>query len=210
MKIILAILAAGIFLVALYWWVARPWYAHWGATAAELTMKLPGDDIAAGANMVSTRTVTVHAPAAKIYPWLVQLGQGRGGMYSYEWLENLARCDIHNVYQIIPTLQQVQAGQEIRMGPEGYPLYHIYSFEPGHSFVLRPADPVTKQPGPASWALVLNEGPDGTTRLIARQRQAVGPGFANFLTWRVIVDPMSFIMEQKMLRTIRDLAEQQM
>jgi hypothetical protein len=160
--------------------------------------------------MVSTRAVTVHAPAAKIYPWLVQLGQGRGGMYSYEWLENLARCDIHNVYQIVPALQQVQAGQEIHMGPEGYPLYHIYSFEPGRSFVLRPADPATKVPGPASWALVLNEQPDGTTRLIARQRQAVGPGFANFLTWRVIVDPMSFIMEQKMLRTIRDLAEQQM
>lgn len=190
-----------------YWFVARPWYAAWGATAEEQAMALPGDEIAAAANLVSTRAITVQAPAAQIYPWLVQIGQGRGGMYSYEWLENLARCDIHNVYQIVPTLQQVQVGQEIHMGPEGYPFYRVVSFAEGRYFLLQPGDPATKKPGEASWAMVLAERGDGSTRLIFRQRQVVAPGFGNFVIWRVIVDPMSFVMEQKMLRTIRDLAE---
>ncbi len=73
--------------------------------------------------------------------------------------------------------------------------------------VLQPGDPATKKPGDASWAMVLQDQGNGTTRMIFRQRQQVAPGFANFVTWRVIVDPLSFVMEQKMMRTIRDLAE---
>ena len=57
------------------------------------------------------------------------------------------------------------------------------------------------------WAMVVDEQPDGTTRLIMRQRQRVDPGLGNFVMWRVMVDPMTFIMEQKMMRTIRDLAQ---
>jgi hypothetical protein len=126
---------------------------------------------------------------------------------AHEWLENLARCDIHNIYEIVPELQQIQIGQTIHMGPEGYPLYYIDAFEPSRYFIIHPADPVTKQPGPASWAMVLLEQGDGTTRMIFRQRQRVDAGLGNFVMWRVIMDPMSFVMEQKMMRTIRDLAE---
>ncbi len=207
MKTALIVVAAIVILAAVYWTLGRAWYSAWGATAAEIALRLPGDEIAPNANMTSTRALTVRAPAARIYPWLLQIGQGRGGMYSYEWLENLARCDIHNVYEIVPALQQVQVGHEIHMGPEGYPFYRIASFDGGSYFVLQPGDPATKKPGDASWAMVLQDQGNGTTRMIFRQRQQVAPGFANFVTWRVIVDPLSFVMEQKMMRTIRDLAE---
>lgn len=209
MKIAVGIVGA-LFLLGLgYWFLLRPWSHRWGATVAETTLRLPGDELSPEANMISTRAVTVRAPAAEIYPWLVQLGQGRGGMYSYEWLENLAGCNIHNVYQIRSELQQVEPGQEIRMGPEGYPFYQVYAFDPGRYYAMQPGDPVSKRPAPASWVLYLQEQPDGTTRLISRQRQRVEPGLGNFITWKVIVDPLGFIMEQKMLRSIRDLAEAQ-
>ena len=208
MKIAAYVLGSLVVLVLAYWFLARPWYARWGATVDELAMQLPGDAIVPDANMVSTRAVTVHAPAAQIYPWLVQIGQGRGGMYSYEWIENLIGCDMHNVYQIVPDLQNVQAGQIIRMGPEGYPMYRVDSFAAGRYFVVRPGDPKTHEPGPGSWAMVLNERPDGTTRMILRQRMRVDPGIGNFVLWRVLVDPITFVMEQKMMRSIRDLATQ--
>jgi hypothetical protein len=170
-------------------------------------MKLPGDEIVADRNSLSTRAVTVNAPAAKIYPWLMQVGQGRGDMYSYEWLENLIGCNIHNVYQVVPELQQVTVGQVIRMGPEGFPMYHVDSFAPGQYLVLRPADPKTEAPGPGAWTMAVVGQPDGTSRLIFRQQMRVDAGIGNFIMWRVIVDPMTVVMEQKMMRTIRDLAE---
>ncbi len=208
MKTALIVLGA-LFIVALaYWFLGRPWYLRWGATDVEVAMQLPGDEIVPDRNSVSTRALTVHAPAAKVYPWLLQIGQARGGMYSYEWLENLIGCDMHNVYQIVPELQQVSLGQEIRMGPEGYPLYHVAGYAPGQSFVMRAADPKTKTPGPGVWTMAVTDQPDGTSRLIFRQQMRVDPGIGNFVMWRVIVDPMTFVMEQKMMRTIRDLAEQ--
>jgi hypothetical protein len=197
-----------IVIVLACWFVVRPWYLHWGATEAEVAMKLPGDEIVPDRNSVSTRAITVRAPASEIYPWLVQVGQGRGGMYSYEWLENLAGCDMHNVYRIVPALQQVSDGQVVRMGPKGYPMYHVAGLEPGKYFVMQPADPKTEQPGPGAWTMAVVEQPDGTSRMIFRQQMRVDPGIGNFVMWRVVIDPMSFVMEQKMMRTIRDLAEQ--
>jgi hypothetical protein len=208
MKVALIVVAALLVVVLGYWFLARPWYLRWGATDAELAMRLPGDEIVPDQNSVSTRAITVHAPAAKVYPWLVQVGQGRGGMYSYEWLENLIGCDMHNVYQIEPALQQVSVGQPIRMGPKGYPMYHVAGFDPGKYFVMRPADPKTETPGPGAWSMAVVEQPDGASRLIFRQMMRVDPGIGNFVMWRVMIDPITFVMEQKMMRTIRDLAEQ--
>jgi hypothetical protein len=69
----------------------RPWQHRWGATDAEVRAALPGDQYVPRARSQSTRAVTVAAPAAEVWRWLVQFGQGRAGFYSYNWLENLAR-----------------------------------------------------------------------------------------------------------------------
>jgi hypothetical protein len=194
-------------LAGLYWLALRPWYERWGAVAAEAAAKMPGDDIASNADLVSTRAVTVRATPEKIYPWLVQIGYQRAGMYSYEWIENLIGCDLHNVYRIVPELQKISPGQELAMGPKGYPFYRVEGFEPNRYLLLRPGDPKTREPGSASWLMLVQDQGNGTSRLIMRQRQKMDPGLGSFVMWRLFVEPISFVMEQKMMRTIRDLAE---
>jgi hypothetical protein len=70
--------------VGCYALIVRPWHAGWGATVQQQTMPLPGDTLGAGAPAVTTRAVTIHAPAGVVWQWLVQIGQGRGGWYSYD------------------------------------------------------------------------------------------------------------------------------
>ncbi len=190
-----------------YRFVALPWHLRWGATESEVCAAMPGDEIAPGANMSSTRAIAIRAPAAQIWPWLAQLGQGRGGMYSYEWLENLAGCDIHNTDRILPEYQNLQVGDLIHMGPEGYPFYSVVQVEPNRALVLRPHDPKTKAPGRAAWSFLLTEQGDGTTRLISRQQMVYEPSVASFIGWKVMTEPLSFVMEHKMLRTLKALAE---
>jgi hypothetical protein len=88
---------AGAFLIAaaLLTPFLRSWRTKWGATDAEAHRSLPGDDLVPHSKCGYTHTITIRASAAEVWPWLVQMGQGRGGMYSYEWLEKLVGCDIH-------------------------------------------------------------------------------------------------------------------
>src|SRR4051812_23088582 len=81
--------AAGVAAAAVYALLVRPWHLRWGATDEEAGEPLPGDDLRSDANVVATHAITIDAPAADVWPWLVQIGRGRGGFYSYTWLENL-------------------------------------------------------------------------------------------------------------------------
>ncbi len=75
-----------------FFWFVRPWYLHWGATDEETRRALPGDEIIGHANRQETRAITIDAPVERVWPWLAQLGQDRGGFYSYDLLENLVGC----------------------------------------------------------------------------------------------------------------------
>lgn len=199
--------ALGVALIPAYVFIIRPRFVRWGAEPDEASTSLPGDDLVPKPRMESTRGITVNAPASRIWPWLVQIGQGRGGLYSYDWLENLIGCDIHSLDHIEPELQHLAPGDEIRMGREGYPFYRVASVEPERALVMQAGDPRTKEPASGSWTFVLQERPDGTTRLISRQRVDYVPGVATFLLWRVFTEPLSFVMEQRMLRTLKERAE---
>jgi hypothetical protein len=98
----------------------REWYNRWGATDKEVSRSLPGDELVPNPQLVSTRAITINACPEDIWPWLMQLGQQRGGLYSYELLENLARCDMRNADRIIPEFQPLKIGDEVRLGPQGY------------------------------------------------------------------------------------------
>ena len=114
----------GVIGIALNQPVFRPWHARWGATDEEILMELPGNSIVNGEVSQTTRGIAVHAAAAQIWPLLLQLGQGCGGMYSYDFLENLAGCDIHTLNVIDPALLNLQVGVPILMGPqEGQPVF---------------------------------------------------------------------------------------
>lgn len=184
--------------------VTRRWYTGWGSTAEERRRALPGDDIVPNPRLVSTRAITINAPPGAIWPWLAQMGQGRGGLYSYQKLENLARCDMHNANAIRPEWQSPVVGDKVRFGPEPYPFQYIRAIDPGRTLVLGSAEGEIRTP--ASWVFHLEPQGNGT-RLIARSRNGYEPGLMNTVVWRCMTDPIFFVMERRMLLGIRDRAE---
>jgi hypothetical protein len=194
--------------------VARRWYKRWGATPAEAAGAIPGDDLVPFPKLISTRAITVDAPPEQVWAWLVQIGQGRGGFYSFDALENLLRCDIHSARQITPELQELHPGDLILLAAAEAPCYRVAIAEPPHVLVLAGADPKTRavQRIPASphemattWQWTLRPAYGGrSTRLVARQRFSY-PRRQSVL-WH-LVEPVSFVMEHRMLMAIKARAE---
>jgi hypothetical protein len=166
---------------------------RWGATDAELAKELPGDELVPGAPAASTRAVTIDAPVEDVWPWLAQIGQDRGGFYSYEWLENLAGCRIHNADRIHPEWQHRELGEIVRMHwAFGMP---IVRFEANRALVLE------------GWgAFVLKPLDRRRTRLIARGYRK--PGLAGLWDLLLIELP-HFLMERKMLLGIKTRVERE-
>jgi hypothetical protein len=185
--------------------VLHRWRTRWGATDAEVNRPLPGDDLVPRPDWSYTHAVTVRAPRAKVWPWLLQLGQGRGGFYSYERLENLVGCDIHNVRELRPELQDLHEGDVVRLHRSGYGP-RVIELEPARALVLG-GEPDARGSS-ATWSFHLVERPDGTTRLIERGRHEMGRGpLARLGFGPYLVDPVGFVMSKRMLRTIKALAE---
>jgi hypothetical protein len=176
----------------------RPWYSKWGATDEEVKKSLPGDEQVANPNMENTRAITINAPADAVWPWLVQMGQGRGGLYSYERLDNLVGCEMYNADRVIPEFQDIKVGDKVLLAPEGGPPpFVVTAVEPGRAIILGGIDP------PTTWGFILEPVDDNTTRLIIRFRQAYEPTPGNRIIWRVFTDPINFVVERKMLQGIK-------
>jgi hypothetical protein len=191
--------------VAAYLLIGRSWQLQWGASDEESGGPLPGDDLIAEADLTATRAITIRVPASQAWPWIAQIGQGRGGFYSYDFLENLVGCDIHSAERIALEWQDVEVGDEVRLAPQVS--LQVAAVDPGRSLVLRGGIPMggTAPPYDFTWAFVLEDGPGETSRLLVRERYAYVRPWA-----RLLVEPVevvSFVMSQKMLRGIRDRAE---
>jgi hypothetical protein len=191
--------------VAAYLLVVRPWQLRWGATDEERGAALAGDDLIPNPDLMATRAITVHAPAAQVWPWIAQLGQGRGGFYSYDTLENLVGCDIHSADRIVPQWQDLKVGDQVKLHPEVG--LGVAVVEQGRVLVLRGGVPMGTVPPPydCTWAFVVRERPGGTTRLLVRERYTYTRRWAGLLVEPVAV--VAFVMSQRMLRGIRDRAE---
>ncbi|MHB1569332.1 MAG: SRPBCC family protein [Solirubrobacteraceae bacterium] len=182
---------------ALYWTLARRPILTWGATAAEATMRLPGDELLKDADGVATRAIAIEAPPSAIWPWLVQMGPApRAGAYTYDWIENLLGLNMHSADGILPDYQHPQLGDTIGFGANRMRLELL---EPEHVLSWRSQD------GSWVWTFVL-VGDGATTRLISRNR---------FRLRRLIdrigmvpMEPASLLMERKMLLGIKRRAEQ--
>ncbi|MDH3190957.1 MAG: hypothetical protein OEM39_10050 [Acidimicrobiia bacterium] len=101
-------------LVALYIWVLKPWHMQWGATTNEAQRPMPGDALISGAAQ-ATRVITIHAAPEKVWPWLVQLGYGKAGWYSYDWIDNDFQPSSD---RILPEHQELRPGDKILMMPD--------------------------------------------------------------------------------------------
>ena len=194
--------------------VIRTWMLHFGATEAELDARLPGDELIPSPDLEATRVVGIAAAAEDVWPWVAQLGQGRGGFYSYDCLENLVGCDIRSADRVEPQWQDVQVGDPFRLHPQV--ALEVVAVDPGRALVVRgavgPTGATAATAGPAAappydftWAFVLRRGRDGGTRLLVRERYGYTRRGAALLVEPVAV--ISFVMTQKMLRGLRDRAE---
>ncbi len=212
--LIRAVVIAGVVLAAAYGHLLHPRVARWGATDEEVGRTLPGDDLVPRPRYLVTHAVTVGAPAGAIWPWLVQMGQGRGGLYSYTSLENLVGCDLRNARRIIPEFQRLQPGDKVRLVPEDYvvPLhYEVAVVDRERVLVLRtPGSPAQNMDAGlpfGTWAFVLDPIDDRTARLIVRTRTDFKPTIAGWLGNKYALEPVHFIMQRKMLLTIKRQAE---
>jgi hypothetical protein len=169
----------------------------------------------ARANFETTRAINIEAPPEQVWPWLVQIGQGRAGFYSYDVLENAMGLDIHSADQIVPEYQDLAVGDEIAIAPEGGG-FTVAAIEPNHYLLLdargdgdSEVDAAFREAEMASTWLFLLEARDGDrTRLIVRWRARwdLTRSLPSFLMG-VMLDPIEFIMEQKMMRGIKERAE---
>jgi hypothetical protein len=177
---------------------------RWGATDEEIAGPQPGDDLISDANVTATRAITIRRSPDVVWPWIAQLGQGRGGFYSYDYLENLLGFDIHSTDRVVPEWQHLEVGDEVRLAAKAG--LNAAIVEPGRALVLQGSLPIARKPPfDSTWAFILHEQPDGTTRLLSRERYGYRRWWAPF-----VVEPtqaISFVMSRKMLLGIRDRAE---
>ncbi len=144
------------------------------------------------------------------------MGQGKAGFYSYDWLENLFGCDIHNADRILPQFQTLQVGDTVRLHPRTPPI-PVAILEPQRALVLHGDTregtglPAMKQGDYLSvlWGFYLDPIDGRTTRLVERFRSDYNPSFFNRLFNGCALEPASFIMERKMLLGIKARAEAQ-
>jgi hypothetical protein len=233
--IALAGTAASLAALATYRGIIRPWYERWGIEPDDDSRLLPGDELIAGPTAGDTRGITIDAPAAAIWPWLVQMGFGRAGWYSYDTLDMRGKSDT----TIVPEWQSLAVGQTMPTWPGGG--FEVVQVEPDHAIVLYiddtivarqeaearamavgglGAEPTTaglaasaaimrSQPREfrASWAFVLDPIDGERTRLIERVRVE----YPKIAAWNRVAGPLFgvgvFLMTRRQLLGIKDRAE---
>lgn len=187
-------------LVVLVVTLLTPTMDRWNARDDEIQAVFPGDELLAQPAKLANRAITIQATPEQIYPWLVQIGADKGGWYSYDWLESLFGCKITNADRVHDEWQSLQAGDPVLMCPEGFgpPPYIIAQVLPNQAIVLGHQD---DGQWVDVWQWVLVPQADGSTRLINRTRTMMVGGAWN------IFQPIAFVMEERMLRGIRDRVE---
>jgi hypothetical protein len=177
----------------------RPWHRRWGANDHEVAAALPGDDLVPDCQYRTTRAVTIAAPPAEVWPWLVQVGFGRAGFYSLDLLDNLGRPSAR---ELLPQFQDLEPGQWVPMSPTptDRTAFRVHSFEKPHWLLWAKPD--------STWCWSLTDLGDGRTRLVARIR--------TFYDWKrpadaafgvLLMEVGDFAMLRRMLLGIQYRAE---
>lgn len=198
-------------MTAIPWFVTaplvRPWHLRWGATADEVHGAMPGDDVVRRAQFIATRAVTVDAPPERVWPWIVQLGYGRAGFYTYDLIDNGSQ---RSAERILEEYQHPSAGDLMPMFKELQGLaiaYTVTDFETDKWMVWVHRPRPTEKPD-STWTWRLSPLPTGGTRLVTRMKQDYRwrtPGLAIFNF--VLMEMGDFAMERRMLKGIKRRAE---
>ena len=175
-------------------------FRFWGSTEAERYRAMRGDMEIPHPTYEATLAVTIDAPPSAIWPWLVQMGYRRGGLYSYDWLDRLfGFLDAPSADRLLPEFQHLEAGEEIPIGRgDGFPVILV---EPDEALVLGGAPESFRW----TWEFALYRL-ERRTRLVSRNRAVVAAGpRSRLLMW--LLEPAAFVMTRKMLLGIKRRAE---
>lgn len=183
------------FIALVYWIFIRPAHYSWGATAVEIKMKIPGDELISPDRIVTTRAINIQAPKEKVWQWIAQTGQNRGGFNSYYWLENLFGAKMENANTIVPQWQNPKTGDTVYYGQnQGFALVSLV--RPNEYYSL------------GGWTFYLHEIDSGNTRLLIRY-PSMEVRHSKWMKgyYYGLFEPLHFIMESGMMMGIKQRAE---
>ncbi len=189
-------------LLAGYSLVVRPWHRRWGATDAETRRAMPGDDLVPDPTYVTNRAITIHARPARIWPWLVQMGEApRAGFYSYAAVERALGMHAANTDRLLPGYEHLQVGDALDRA--GALVVKEIRYE--EALVLGP--PEGSSWGDISWSIGLYPVDDERTRVVSRVRARIDRWRPQTLAWALLLDPGHFVMERKWLLGLKERVE---
>lgn len=196
-----AILLGVVTLAGIYWFPVRRWFARWGTTATDRTRVMIGDSAVVNPTYSATLAITVDARPEHIWPWLMQMGYRRGGLYSYDWLDRLfGYLDRPSADSILTQFQQLAVGDEIPVGRGG--AFPVTAIEPRRALVLSGKGEGFQW----VWQFGLYPLDEKRTRLVSRNSVRVPLTLGSWLFMRVI-EPAAFLMTRRMLLGLERRAE---
>ena len=186
---------------ALYWFPMRRWMTRWGASPEELSRTMAGDGLLDRHTYSGTLAITMHARPEDLWPWLVQIGYQRGGLYSYDWLDRIfGFLDRPSANRILPEFQRLAVGDTIPVGQgPGWP---VATLDPNRALVLD-----MRNMGGIDWVWQFGIYPTDETRIRFVTRSRVTA--RTLLGWVMTcaIEPAGFIMTRRMLLGLKERAE---
>ena len=210
MKIVRRLVAACA-LVAAYAVGVRPALLRSGATDEEVAGLYPGVDLVPGGKRGATMAVTIDAPPARVWPWLVQMGCDRGGWYSWDRLDNAGAPSAERVH---PEWQQVAVGDHLASSPTGGTWFEVAAVEPERFLALRasfdlrgrPFDPAGARPRSYTdslWCFLLHELPGDRTRLVVSGYASARPRALQAIVALTFWEPAHWIMQRRQFANLK-------
>ncbi len=180
-----------------YFVILRPWALTWGATKVEATRPLPSDEIVKKTHFVATRAVTIQATPAEVWKWILQIGSGRAGWYSLDWIDNGGK---ESSWEILPEFQKIEADDFVPFTPDQKNGMWVKDFKPTEHILW------WDQKGKASWLWQLTETASGQTRLLTRLRTQYDFSFP-WVIYYILYDLGDIIMMRKCMLGLKARAE---
>jgi proline iminopeptidase len=199
---------------AVYTFIVRPRLLRWGATKEEFEGPYPGEGIIPGGTRGGTMAVTIDAPPREVWPWLVQMGYGRGGWYSWDHLDNWGQSSVHELH---PEWQHIAVGDRLPSMPDNKTWWDVAALEEERFLGLRASmdmrgrmyDPATQHPHfytDSLWGFQLKELPGDRTRLIVSGYWALRPRWLQPIMSFLVLEPSHWVMQTRQFARLQRLA----
>jgi hypothetical protein len=206
----LALLAAATLLLYLaYLGAFRPWMRTWGATAEELESSYPGDELFPQAARVETRAITIDAHVDQVWPWVAQLGQDKGGFYTYEFIEALGGTRVKNADRLLGVADPKEGDKLWLADPKvmGGQAFNTVAKVSAPTFLVTTRKGGADVRPDGSWAFIVSATPEGSTRLVVRNRSERPASTLEGLWGLAFLEPAHFVMERGLLLGLKARAE---